>query len=126
MLMSFMKSSTSILILNALHFSIKLALKNRKKIDEMRNSWDMFAFISCIVLVCSLNISNVSLFFRKLRDLNYNQNWQKVTFKNERIKYENRNEKREMKILENFELSRSYAYFIDVTAQWEDIKRHLI
>ena len=124
--MSFMKSSTSILILNALHFSIKLALKNRKKIDEMRNSWDMFAFISCIVLVCSLNISNVSLFFRKLRDLNYNQNWQKVTFKNERIKYENRNEKREMKILENFELSRSYAYFIDVTAQWEDIKRHLI
>ncbi len=124
--MSFMKSSTSILILNALHFSIKLALKNRKKIDEMRNSWDMFAFILCIVLVCSLNISNVSLFFRKLRDLNYNQNWQKVTFKNERIKYENRNEKREMKILENFELSRSYAYFIDVTAQWEDIKRHLI
>jgi len=53
--------------------------------------------------------------------MNYNYNHsnynQKVTFKNERIKYEKRNKKREMKILENFELSRSYAYFIDVTAQ---------
>ena len=62
--------------------------------------------------------------------MNYNHNHsnynQKVTFKNERIKYEKRNKKREMKILENFELSRSYAYFIDVTAQWEDIKRHVI
>jgi len=38
MLMSFMKSSTSILIFNALHFSIKLALKNRKRIDEMKDS----------------------------------------------------------------------------------------
>ena len=66
MLMSFMKSSTLILILNALHFSIKLALKNRKKIDEMRNSWDMSVFILCIVLICLSNISDVSLFFRKL------------------------------------------------------------
>ncbi len=65
-LMSFTKSSTSILILSALHFSIKFALKNRKKIDEMKNSWNMFAFISRIVLICSLNISDVSLFFRKL------------------------------------------------------------
>ncbi len=62
-----MKLNISILIFNALHFSIKLALKNRKKINEMKDSWDMFAFISCIVLICSLNISNISLFFRKLR-----------------------------------------------------------
>jgi len=48
------------------------------------------------------------------KHLNYNQ---KVTFKNERIKYEKRNEKREMKILENFELLRLYAYFINMTAQ---------
>ncbi len=67
MLMSFTKLSTLILILNASHFSIKLALKNRKRINEMRNSWDMFAFTSCIVLICSSNISDVSLFFRKLR-----------------------------------------------------------
>ncbi len=45
MLMSFMKLSILILILNALHFSIRLALKNRKKIDEIRNLCDMFAFI---------------------------------------------------------------------------------
>ena len=38
MLMSFTKLSTSILIFNALHFSIKLALKNRKRIDEMKDS----------------------------------------------------------------------------------------
>jgi len=66
MLMSFTKSSTSILIFNALHFSIKLMLKNRKKINEMKDFWDMFAFILCIVLICSLNINDVSLFFRKL------------------------------------------------------------
>ncbi len=67
MLMSFTKLSTLILILSALHFSIKLALKNRKRIDKMRNSWDMSAFISRIVLICSLNINDISLFFRKLR-----------------------------------------------------------
>jgi len=66
MLMSFTKSSTSILIFNALHFLIKLALKNRKRIDEMRNLCDMFAFISRMSLVCSLNLSNVSQFSRKL------------------------------------------------------------
>ena len=66
MLMSFTKLSTSILILNASHFSIKLALKNRKRIDEMKDSWDMSAFISCIVLICSSNISDISQFFRKL------------------------------------------------------------
>ncbi len=38
MLMSFTKLSTLILILNALHFSIKLMLKNRKRIDEMKDS----------------------------------------------------------------------------------------
>jgi len=62
-----MKLSTSILIFNALHFSIKLTLKNRKRINEMRNFCDMFAFISRISLVCSLNISDVFQFFRKLR-----------------------------------------------------------
>ena len=65
-LISFMKSSTLILIFNALHFSIKLALKNRKKIDEMRDSWDMFTFISRIMLIFSSNISEVSQSFRKL------------------------------------------------------------
>ncbi len=66
MLMSFMKLSTSILILNALHFSIRLALKNKKRIDEMRNLCDMFAFISRMSLICSLNFSNFSQFSRKL------------------------------------------------------------
>ncbi len=66
MLMSFTKLSTLILILNALHFSIKLIWKNRKRIDEIKDSWDMSAFILHIVLVCLLNISNVFLFFRKL------------------------------------------------------------
>jgi len=67
MLISFMKSSTLILILNALHFLIKLALKNRKRIDEMRDLCNMFAFISRMSLICSLNISDVFQFFRKLR-----------------------------------------------------------
>jgi len=66
MLMSSTKLSTLILIFNALHFSIKLALKNRKKINEMKDSCDMSAFISRIVLICSLNINDVSLFFKKL------------------------------------------------------------
>jgi len=66
MLISFMKSSTSILILNALHFSIKLALKNRKRINEIKNLCDMSAFILCISLVYSLNISDIFQFFRKL------------------------------------------------------------
>ncbi len=60
MLISFTKLSTSILILNALHFLIKLALKNRKRIDEMRNFCDMFTFILRMSLVYSLNISDVS------------------------------------------------------------------
>ena len=66
MLISFMKLSTFILIFNALHFSIKLALKNRKKINEIRNLCNMFAFILRISLICSLNLSNVSQFLRKL------------------------------------------------------------
>jgi len=66
MLMSFTKLSTSILILNALHFSIKLTLKNRKRINKMRNFCDMFAFILHMSLVYSLNFSNVSQFSRKL------------------------------------------------------------
>jgi len=65
--MSFTKSSTSILISRALHFSIKLALKNKKRIDDMRNLCDMSAFTRCIALVCSLNVSNDSLSFRKLQ-----------------------------------------------------------
>ncbi len=65
-LMSFTKSSTSILIFNALHFSIKLALKNRKRINEMRNLCDMSAFILHMSFVCSLNLSNVFQFLRKL------------------------------------------------------------
>jgi len=65
--MSFTKLSTLILISRALHFSIKLALKNRKRINDMRNFCDMSAFIHCIALVCSLNVSDDSLFFRKLR-----------------------------------------------------------
>jgi len=67
MLMSFMKLSISILISNALHFLIKFALKNRKKIDKMRNFCNMSAFIQCIVLIQSLNTSDDSLSFRKLR-----------------------------------------------------------
>jgi len=55
-----MKSSTSILILNVSHFSIKLALKNKKKIDEMKDFDDMFAFILCMSLIYSSNISDVS------------------------------------------------------------------
>jgi len=66
MLMSFMKLSTLILIFNVLHFSIRLALKNRKRIDEMKNLCNMSAFISRMSLVCLLNLSNVSQFSRKL------------------------------------------------------------
>ena len=65
-LMSFTKSSTSILILSASHFSIRLALKNRKRINEMRDLCNMPAFISRMSLVCSLNLSDVSWFSRKL------------------------------------------------------------
>ncbi len=66
MLMSFTKLSTSILIFSALHFSIRLALKNRKRIDEMKDFCDMFAFILRMSLIYSLNLSNVSQFSRKL------------------------------------------------------------
>ncbi len=66
MLMSFTKLNTSILILNALHFSIKLMLKNKKRIDEMRNLCNMLAFILHMSLVCSLNLNDVSWFSRKL------------------------------------------------------------
>ncbi len=66
MLMLFMKLSTSILIFNASYFLIKLALKNRKRINEMRNLCDMFAFILRISLIYSLNLNNVSWFSRKL------------------------------------------------------------
>jgi len=65
--MSFTKSSTSILISRASHFSIKLALKNRKRIDDMKDFCNMSAFTHCIALVCSLKVSNNSLSFRKLR-----------------------------------------------------------
>jgi len=65
--MSFMKLNTSILISKALHFSIKLALKNRKRINDMKNLCDMSMFIYHITLICSLNISNNSLSFRKLQ-----------------------------------------------------------
>jgi len=65
--MSFTKSSTSILISEASHFSIKLALKNRKRINDMRNLCNMSAFIHHIALIYSLNVSDDSLFFRKLR-----------------------------------------------------------
>ena len=66
MLISFTKSNTLILILSALHFLIRLTLKNRKRIDEMKNFCNMFAFISRISLIYSLNLSNVSWFLRKL------------------------------------------------------------
>ncbi len=65
-LMSFTKLNTSILILNVLHFSIKLTLKNRKRINEMKNLCNMFAFILHMSLICSSNFSNVSWFLRKL------------------------------------------------------------
>ncbi len=66
MLMSFTKLSTSILIFNALHFLIRLVLKNRKRINKMRNFCDMSAFILRMSLICSLNLSNVFRFSRKL------------------------------------------------------------
>ena len=66
MLISFTKLSTLILILSALHFLIRFALKNRKRIDEMKNLCNMFTFILCMSLVCLLNLSNVSWFSRKL------------------------------------------------------------
>ncbi len=60
MLISFMKSSTSILIFSASHFLIKLVLKNRKRINEMKDFCDMSAFILRMSLVYSLNINDVS------------------------------------------------------------------
>ncbi len=62
-----MKLSTSILISNTLHFLIKLTLKNKKRINDMRNLCDISAFIHCITLVYSLNINDDFLFFRKLQ-----------------------------------------------------------
>ena len=67
MLMSFMKSSTSILIFSALHFLIRLALKNRKRINEMKDFCDMSAFILRMSLIYSLNLNDISWFSRKLR-----------------------------------------------------------
>jgi len=60
MLMSFTKSSTLILIFNALHFLIRLALKNRKRIDEMKDFCNMSAFILRMLLVYSSNLNDVS------------------------------------------------------------------
>ena len=65
-LMSFTKLNISILILNVLHFLIRLALKNRKRINEMRNLYDMSAFILRMSFICSLNFSNISQSLRKL------------------------------------------------------------
>jgi len=65
--MSFTKLNTLILISRALHFLIKLALKNRKKINDMKDFCNMSAFICCIMLIYSLNISNDFLSFRKLQ-----------------------------------------------------------
>jgi hypothetical protein len=61
MLMSFTKPSTPIFIPSASHFSIKLALKNRKRIDEMRNLCGIPASTRRIVLVCPSNTSDDSL-----------------------------------------------------------------
>ncbi len=66
MLMSFTKLSTLILIFSASHFSIRLALKNRKKINKIRNLCDISAFILRMSLICSLNFSDVFQFLRKL------------------------------------------------------------
>ncbi len=65
--MSFMKLNTSILISRTLHFLIKLTLKNRKRINDMKDLCDISTFIQCIALIYSLNISNDSLSFRKLQ-----------------------------------------------------------
>jgi len=65
-LISFTKSNTSILIFSASHFLIRLALKNRKRIDEIKNFCDMSAFISRMSLIYSSNLSDVSQFSRKL------------------------------------------------------------
>ncbi len=66
MLMLFTKLSTSILIFSASNFSIRLALKNRKKIDEMKNLCNISAFILRMSLVYSLNLNDVFWFSRKL------------------------------------------------------------
>ncbi len=66
MLMSFTKLSTLILIFSVLYFSIKLTMKNKKRINEMKNLCDMFAFILHMLFIYSFNLSNVSWFSRKL------------------------------------------------------------
>ena len=65
--MSFTKLNTLILISNALHFFVKFMLKNRKKINNIKNLCDMFVFTLCIALIYSLNTSDDSLLFRKLQ-----------------------------------------------------------
>ncbi len=65
--MSFTKLSTLILISKALHFLIKLVLKNRKRIDDMRDFCNMSVFTYCITLICSFNVSDDSLSFKKLQ-----------------------------------------------------------
>jgi len=65
--MLLMKLNTSILIFNALYFSIKLMLKNKKKINNMKDLCNMSAFILYIALVYLLNINDDFLLFRKLQ-----------------------------------------------------------
>jgi len=67
MIMSFMKLSISILIFKALHFSIKLALKKRNKIDDIENLCNISASTLCIALIYSLNSKDDFLSFKKLR-----------------------------------------------------------
>ena len=61
-----MKLSISTFIFNALHFLIKLALKNRKRKKKLKDFWDMSAFILHIMLIYSLNINEVFQSFKKL------------------------------------------------------------
>jgi len=65
--MLFIKLNTSILIFNVLHFLIKLALKNKKRINDMKDLCNMFVFTLRIMLIYLLNTNDDSLSFRKLR-----------------------------------------------------------
>jgi len=65
--MLFTKLNTLILIFNTLHFSIKFVLKNKKKINDIKDFCNMFMFILCIIIICSLNINDDFLLFKKLQ-----------------------------------------------------------
>ena len=48
-----------------MHFSISEALKNKNKIDEIKNLYEIFVFINFIKLTLILKVIDISFFIKK-------------------------------------------------------------